>query len=295
MLKDDVNWPRAAAWMLADDGQRADLSLLGVPANTTSISTTGANATPDAIREALLRYSLASSAGSLEQLRAIDAGNVTDPDHNEAVTIAKVAELRARTDLVLALGGDNSVTYATAIGAFGAGLETAGLITFDAHHDIRHGVSNGSPVRRLIDAGLDPKRIVQIGINDFSNSPAYSHEAAELGIRVIHRDELETRSLEDVMAEALAVAGSAGGPIHVDIDVDVCDRAFVPACPAAAPGGITAHQLRKLARLAAADLRVVSVDITEIDATVDAPDGRTVRLGALLVLESATGLLLRRG
>jgi formiminoglutamase len=295
MLKDDVNWPRAAAWMLADDGQRADLSLLGVPANTTSISATGANATPDAIREAMLRYSLQSSAGSLEQLRAIDAGNIENPDQNEAATIAKVAELRTRTELVLALGGDNSVTYATALGAFGDQLAQAGLITFDAHHDIRHGVSNGSPVRRLIDAGLDPKRIVQIGINDFSNSPAYANEAAELGIRVIHRDELETRSLEDVMAEALAVAGSAGGPIHVDIDVDVCDRAFVPACPAAAPGGITAHQLRKLARLAAADPRVVSVDITEIDATADAPDGRTVRLGALLVLESAAGLLLRRG
>jgi formiminoglutamase len=295
MLKDDVNWPRAAAWMLADDGQPADLGLLGVPANTTSISATGANATPDAIREALLRFSLQSSAGSLEQLRAIDAGNIENPDQNEAATIATVAELRTRTELVLALGGDNSVTYATALGAFGDQLGQAGLITFDAHHDIRHGVSNGSPVRRLIEAGLDPKRIVQIGINDFSNSPAYANEAAELGIRVIHRDELETRSLEAVMAEALAVAGSAGGPIHVDIDVDVCDRAFVPACPAAAPGGITAHQLRKLARLAAANPRVVSVDITEIDATADAPDGRTVRLGALLVLESAAGLLLRRG
>ncbi len=295
MLKDDVNWPRAAAWMLADDGQRADLGLLGVPANTTSISATGANSTPEAVREALLRYSLQSSVGSLEQLRAIDAGNIENPDQNEAATIAKVAELRTRTDLVLALGGDNSVTYATALGAFGDQLAQAGLITFDAHHDIRHGVSNGSPVRRLIDVGLDPKHIVQIGINDFSNSPAYANEAAELGIRVIHRDELETRSLEDVMAEALAVAGSAGGPIHVDIDVDVCDRAFVPACPAAAPGGITAHQLRKLARLSAADPRVVSVDITEIDATADAPDGRTVRLGALLVLESAAGLLLRRG
>jgi formiminoglutamase len=150
-------------------------------------------------------------------------------------------------------------------------------------------------VRRLIEAGLNPKRIVQIGINDFSNSPAYANEASELGIRVIHRDELETRALADVMAEAFGVAGSGGGPIHVDIDVDVCDRAFVPACPAAAPGGITAHQLRKLARLAAADPRVVSVDITEIDATADAPDGRTVRLGALLVLEAAAGLLERRG
>jgi formiminoglutamase len=295
MLKEDAAWPRAFAWLQADAGAKADLALLGVPANFTSISATGANATPDAIRQALLRYSLQSSAGSIEAISAIDAGNIDDPDHNEAVTIAKVAELVTRTELVVALGGDNSITYATAIGAFGADLETAGLITFDAHHDIRHGVSNGSPVRRLIEAGLNPKRIVQIGINDFSNSPAYAHEAAELGIHVIHRDELETRALADVMAEAFGVAGSGGGSIHVDIDVDVCDRAFVPACPAAAPGGITAYQLRKLARLAAAHPRVKSIDVTEIDATADSADGRTVRLGALLVLEAAAGLLLRRG
>ena len=116
-----------------------------------------------------------------------------------------------------------------------------------------------------------------------------------MGIHVIHRDELETRALADVMAEAFGIAGSGGGPIHVDIDVDVCDRAFVPACPAAAPGGITAFQLRKLARLAAAYPRVKSIDVTEIDATADSADGRTVRLGALLVLEAAAGLLERRG
>ena len=295
MLKEDAAWPRAAAWLKADAGAKADLALLGVPANLTSISATGANATPDAIRQALLRYSLQSSAGSIESISAIDAGNIDNPDHNEAVTISKVAELTTRTDLVVALGGDNSVTYATALGAFGADLETAGLITFDAHHDIRHGVSNGSPVRRLIEAGLNPKRIVQIGINDFSNSPPYAKEAAELGIHVIHRDELETRALADVMAEAFGIAGSGGGPIHVDIDVDVCDRAFVPACPAAAPGGITAYQLRKLARLAAAHPRVKSIDVTEIDATADSADGRTVRLGALLVLEAAAGLFERRG
>ena len=295
MLKEDAAWPRAAAWLKADAGAKAHLALLGVPANLTSISATGANATPDAIRQALLRYSLQSSAGSIESISAVDAGNIDDPDHNEAATIAKVAELTTRTELVVALGGDNSVTYATALGAFGADLESAGLITFDAHHDIRRGVSNGSPVRRLIEAGLNPQRIVQIGINDFSNSPAYANEAAELGIHVIHRDELETRALAEVMAEAFGVAGSGGGPIHVDIDVDVCDRAFVPACPAAAPGGITAYQLRKLARLAAAHPRVKSIDVTEIDATADSADGRTVRLGALLVLEAAAGLLERRG
>ena len=82
-------------------------------------------------------------------------------------------------------------------------------------------------------------------------------------------------------------------PIHVDLDVDVCDRAVVPGCPAAAPGGISADELRQAAFAAGRSPRVRSLDIAEIDAAADAPDGRTVRLGALLVLEAACGLALR--
>jgi formiminoglutamase len=48
-----------------------------------------------------------------------------------------------------------------------------------------------------------------------------------------------------------------------------------------------------MTRIAAANHQVVSMDITEIDATADSADGRTVRLGALLVLEAAAGLLAR--
>jgi arginase family enzyme len=71
--------------------------------------------------------------------------------------------------------------------------------------------------------------------------------------------------------------------------MDVCDRAFVPACPAAAPGGISADELRQFAFLVGKAKQVRSVDITEIDAMADSADGRTVRLGALAVLEIASG------
>ena len=59
------------------------------------------------------------------------------------------------------------------------------------------------------------------------------------------------------------------------------------------PGGISARELLTAARAAGRDPRVVSLDITEVDATADTPDGRTVRLAALCVLEIATGVLLR--
>jgi arginase family enzyme len=306
-LPHDPMWPRAGGWPpLSHDDVRTpvDLALLGVPAWRTSLSPTNAHATPAAIRAALARYSPALVADRdhrptetdlAAQLRCADAGDVDEPDGpaGEQRTIAAVESALARAKTLMALGGDNSVTVATALGAWGSDLGTAGLITIDAHFDLRDGVSNGSPVRRLVEAGLDPARIVQIGIADFANSAAYARRAAELGITVIHRDELHSRSPREVMLEAVSIAGAAGGPIHLDIDVDVCDRSVAPACPASVPGGLAAWELRALVREAAGDPRVRSADLVEIDATTDAADGRTVRLAALCVLEFLAGLAER--
>ena len=110
---------------------------------------------------------------------------------------------------------------------------------------------------------------------------------------MIARSELRRRSVEDIWVEAISIAGAGSGSVHVDFDVDVCDRAVVPGCPAAAPGGISADELRQFAYLAGWSNLVKSIDITEVDATADAPDGRTVRLAALLLLEAVAGLASR--
>lgn len=312
-LSHDALWPRAGGWPAPSElpaGTRIDVSLVGVPASQTSLSSTNAHETPDAIRSALFRYSPALMQDrrlpekgvrnnpdivNLDELTVADFGNVSEPDSpaGEARTIAVMADAAKASELVIALGGDNSVTVAAALGAWGSDLSTAGLITLDAHYDLRDGVSNGSPVRRLIEAGLNPQRIVQIGIQDFANSVAYARRAHELGITVIHRDELARRPLAEIMSEALAIAGAAGGPVHVDLDVDVCDRSVAPACPASVPGGISAYELRQVARIAAAHPQVRSLDLTEIDASTDTPDGRTVRLAALCVLEALAGVSQR--
>lgn len=304
-LPHDPLWPRAGAWPaideLAEDLQ-LDLALVGIPASKTSLSSTNAHETPAAIREALRRYSPAlmpdrerQAITDLDALRLADFGDIEAPDspEGETRTMAVMAEARRRAQLTVALGGDNSVTVAAALGSWGNELPTAGLITLDAHYDLRDGVSNGSPVRRLIEAGLDPARIVQVGIQDFANSAAYARRAADYGITVIHRDEIARRGIAAVMQEALTIAGAAGGPVHVDLDVDVCDRAEVPACPASVPGGISAYELRQAARAAAEHPQVKSIDLAEIDATADSPDGRTVRLAALCVLEAMAGLSRR--
>lgn len=287
-LHDDPLWPRAGSWPALDD-RDVDLALIGVPAWRTSLSPTGAGATPAAVREALRRYSPALMDGptDLGALRVADAGDVPEPDGSEGedAVRALAATAAARARLVVALGGDNSATYAVAQGT-GAG----GLITLDAHFDLRDGVSNGSPVRRLIEDGLDPHRIAQIGIADFANSAAYARRAADHGITVITLDQVRRRGVADVMSEALEVAGAGGGGIHLDVDVDVCDRSVAPGCPASMPGGLSAWELRALVRAAALDARVISADIVEVDATADAADMRTVRLAALCVLDLLAGV-----
>jgi len=272
--------------------------VLGVPTFATSISTTGAHATPAAVRRALVRLSTwcASRHIDLGELAAWDAGDVEDPDVSvegefRVRVRAETAATKAR--LLLALGGDNSATFPTMAGVFGDQLGNAGLVTLDAHHDIREGRSNGSPVRNLLDAGLDPARVVQVGIADWANSKSYADEAHARGITTIGRGDVAVRGIDACIKEALDIAGAGGAPVYVDLDLDVCDRSVAPACPASLPGGLSASDALQAAFLAGNDARVRAVDITEVDATNDVADGRTVRLAAMCVLEAAAGLALR--
>ena len=294
-LPHDPKWTRANT-LIATTNTSAKIALVGVPANKGSISQTSADQTPDAIRGALARFSTYSTSQDIElsEDTFTDLGNIDSPDGPEGVARAHsfVKDLLAKHQLIIALGGDNSITYSVASGLW-PDLSKIGLITFDAHHDLRDGQSNGSPVWQLIQAGLPGKNIVQIGIADFANSAQYSQRAKENGITVISRAQLREQSIAEVLRKALEIAGADGREIYIDLDVDVCDRSVVPACPAAMPGGISADELRQAAFLVGADKRVRAIDITEIDSAADSEDQRTVRLGALLVLEAASGFATR--
>ena len=294
-LAKDGLWQRANT-LFKPNLKQADIALLGFPVHKSSITPNSCHLAPKAIRSALARYSTysASSDVDLRDLKITDLGDVSGADSNNGkkVIAKKVNGLLDKYGLLIALGGDNSITYTVASGLFGD-LSRVGLITLDAHHDLRDGNTNGSPVWRLIQAGLPGKNIVQIGISDFANSKEYSTRAKEAGIFVITRAQLRNKSIQDAMKQAFAHLGRNVDHIYVDLDVDVCDRSVAPASPAATPGGISADELRQAAFLAGANYKVRAVDITEIDPKRDSKDERTVRLAALLVLEIAAGYKTR--
>ena len=295
-LSHDPLWPRAGDWTAADGD--IDFGIVGVPTFATSITPGSTNLTPAAVREVLPRYSEAFLSGdeihTASRLIRHDFGDVTNPDGDEPGAIRIIADAVSRTRLLVAIGGDNALTVPVAAAAWGDQTANAGLITVDAHLDVRDGVSNGSPVRRLVeDFGVDPARVVQIAIADFANSTEYLQRVRDWGVTVISRDDVARRGIAEVVAEALAIAGSAGGPVHVDLDIDACDRSVAPACPASIPGGLSAYEMRQFARGFARDDRVRSIDLAEVDAGADSADGRTVRLAALCVLEALAGLAER--
>ena len=294
-LAKDGLWQRANT-LFKPNLKQADIALLGFPVHKSSITPNSCHLAPKAIRSALARYSTYSASNDvdLRELKITDLGDVTgaDSSNGKKVIAKKVNGLLDKYGLLIALGGDNSITYTVASGLFGD-LSRVGLITLDAHHDLRDGNTNGSPVWRLIQAGLPGKNIVQIGISDFANSKEYSKRAKEAGIFVITRAQLRNKSIADAMKQAFAHLGRNVDHIYVDLDVDVCDRSVAPASPAATPGGISADELRQAAFLAGANYKVRAVDITEIDPKRDSKDERTVRLAALLVLEIAAGYKTR--
>lgn len=295
-LHHDPLWPRAGAW--TSDASRVDFGIIGVPTFSTSITPGSTHLTPAAVRAVLPRYSEMTfgpnGARSADSLERADFGDIVDPDGDEAGAIAALRSASQRARLLVAIGGDNALTVPVAVGAWGEEASAAGLITVDAHLDVRHGRSNGSPVRRLVEEfGLEPTRIVQIGIAEFANSVDYIEQVEAWGVTVITRDDVERRGVDAVVAEALSIAGSAGGPIHVDLDIDACDRSVAPACPASIPGGFSAYEMRRFARRFAQSPSVRSIDLAEVDASEDAADGRTVRLTALCVLEALAGVLER--
>ena len=289
----DPNWPTAADW-LAAGGEAPDLVLLGVPLSITSITQpSGAHQTPPAVRRRLAGLSTFHSERDVDagDLVARDAGDLAAQPSNKEIAAAAAA-VAAGCPLTVFLGGDNALTFPALTGVAGDGLESWGLVTLDAHHDVRTydgRPGNGSVVRALVDAGLPGTQVVQMGIAGFSNSAPYRRWCEDEGIDVVTAAEVRFGSLEDVLVEAFDRLAMNVDHIYVDLDVDVLDSAFAPACPGARPGGLSPGELMAAAFLAGRNSRVRAVDIVEVDAVADV-GFRTVDVAALCILNIAAGL-----
>jgi arginase family enzyme len=275
------------------------LLVVGVPSSKASIGGSRAELAPLEVRERLDRFS--TYHGELEvdfgSVPVRDLGNWPVSELGIDSVVEGVAELAASlpdAEMTLFLGGDNAVTRPL-VAALSGDLASVGLITFDAHHDVRdlgNGPTNGTPVRGLIEEhGLPGGNVVQIGIHSFANSAPYRTYCDDAGITTVTVGDVEREGMANVVDAALSRL-SACSKIYIDVDVDVLDRAFAPACPGARPGGLTVRQLAEGVARCAAHPSVVAMDFVEVDPAADIAH-QTLDVMAHLFLTAAAGFATR--
>ena len=268
-------WPTAAEWLAG--GHTGGIVVAGMPITEHAVTPSAYGRAPGAIRSRMARLS------SFHGERGVDLRNVPIRDLGDSGFAPPLD-----APLTIVLGGHNAVTFHALSPV--VDLERWGLLTLDAHHDVRAydagAVGNGSPVRALIDAGLRGGNVVQVGIHGFSNAAAHRQWCLDQGVTILGPDRVsEVRAQLDALAERC-------DRIYVDLDIDVLDRAFAPGCPGSRPGGLSPRELFDAAFTVGAHPAVAAVDIVELDPTADV-EHTTTDSAALALLNAAAGFATR--
>jgi formiminoglutamase len=306
MIADDPYWPRASAWLAGEFTPSLNLGLavIGAPLRLGSISPGRCDLAPAAIRDILRKFSCydVESDTDLRSMEVRDLGDLPiahlKPEEAFEPLRDAVRNAGAGVDAVVVIGGDNSVTRPGVHGVADSrlnSLEKCGLITLDAHFDLRdlsNGLTNGNPVRALLADGLPGENIVQIGVQPFANSQAYARVANEAGITVVTMSQIRAHGVERLLTESLEDLSERVKHIYVDLDIDSLDRIFAPATPGSRPGGLTPYELRRVAWLCGAHPLVRAIDLVEVDPGQDVA-GVTVMATASCLLSFASGLMSR--
>ena len=276
MTKDSeaLSW-RSAADLLGDHPD-APVALIGAPLNERSLTPGRCDLGPKALRAVLPRLSTYDLETEVElDVRVHDAGDVplkavSPADAFDPVRDAVAAQ--AHRALTILIGGNNAITRPA---AHALGLERVGVLTLDAHFDLRdtdQGLTNGNPIQALLDDGLDGRRVSQMGLAPFANTRRAHEKAMAAGISVRTARECRDQGLAGIVAEELERLSGLCDVIHVDFDIDVIDRSQWPASPGARPGGVSAQDFFDAARIIGAHSKVRAVDLTEYDPSLEVGD-----------------------
>ncbi|MBA2635765.1 MAG: arginase family protein [Sphingomonas sp.] len=270
-------WPNLAD-LVSSDAKGAPIGLVGAPLAAGSVTPGACDQAPALLRRTLKRigrYDVEIGRELSSPIRDWGDVDVAGLVIEQATAPIREAVEKCVTQhaLTLVIGGNNAVTRPAALG-LGEPLDTVGLITLDAHFDMRdldQGLSNGNPVRALIEDGLPGRNIAQIGLASFANSAAMHHDAIAAGNLVVTMEAVRRGCIAEAIDSALAHVAHCTALV-IDCDIDVIDRSQLPGAPGARPGGMQVTDFFEAVRRLASDRRTRIVDLTEWDPSLDATD-----------------------
>ena len=269
-------WPNLSD-LISPAFRDSAVALLGVPLAAGSVTPGACDQAPDVLRQTLKRigrYDVETGRELQTQVR--DRGDVmiagaTIEDATPAIREA-IAAAAGQHALTLLVGGNNAVTRPAVLAV--GDLDNVGLITLDAHFDMRdldQGLGNGNPVRALIQDGLPGANIAQVGLAAFANSRTMHEDALEAGNLVVTSGDVRDSGIAHAIERALDHVSHCDALV-IDCDIDVIDRSQFPAAPGARPGGMRVEDFFYAVRRLASDPRVRVIDLVEWDPPLDTTD-----------------------
>jgi arginase len=272
---------------------------------------------PDAYRTAGLADALADLGHDVVDLGNLSPGEGTDlrDDRLHALgqtigwtrCIAAAAEASMRRGLSIFLGGDHSLSLGSVAGiaAHAAAIGRPQFVLWlDAHSDFHtpetttSGNLHGTPLGYVtgrpgfhgfpeIRHRVPEENICIIGLRSVDRA-----EREALGQSRIRRHdmrEIDETGIERLLAPFLATVASAGGMLHVSLDVDFLDPGIAPAVGTTVPGGVTIREAHLVMEMISDSGLMTSLDLVELNPFLD-DRGRT----ALLMVDLAASALGRR-
>ncbi len=220
-----------------------------------------------------------------------------DPGKKYIREIARVCEKLYKASLAvfdsggfpLVLGGDHSV----AAGSVAATAEFVrrderplGLIWVDAHGDMNTPATSGSgnvhgmPLASLLGpepaelsriGGFSPKVLPQhtvlIGIRNLDERE--KELVRESGVRVFTMKDIDRGGIAVVAEQALAIAGTGTGGVHVSFDMDVCDPTIAPGVGTPVKGGLDYREAHMVMEIVADSGLLRALDLVEVNPILD--------------------------
>ena len=261
-----------------EDVEHADIAVLGIPFDSGTSFRPGARFGPSHIREnsrQLHPYHQVLQAFPFATSQVADAGDVgANPyDIGQAVESieTRAKQLTGAGARIVALGGDHTVALPL-LRAAGNAHGPVAVLHFDAHldtWDTLHGASvwHGSPFRRAAEEGLmDVTRCQHVGIRGGIYDPSELSDDAEYGFELIHSDEFQRRSINDIVDQIRRRVGV--GPVYISVDIDVLDPSFAPATGTPEVAGLSTREFFCTLR-GLRGLDIVGCDVVEVAPAYD--------------------------
>lgn len=276
-----MSWPNLTDLIVPADAD-APVGLVGAPLAAGSVTPGRCDLAPASLRATLKRIGRYDIGTGRElQSRIADHGDAEIEgltiEHATGPIREAVATAADRHKLTFLIGGNNAVTRPGVHGlaqSLGVAIDQVGLITLDAHLDMRDtadGLGNGNPVRALLEDGMPGRNIAQIGLAPWANSKAMHADAVAAGNFLVTLCQIDNEPGPDWVAQALARLDHCAAVV-VDCDIDVIDRAQFPAAPGGRAGGVGTWLFYDWVRQLAAEPKVRLIDLTEWDPPLDPTD-----------------------